>query len=115
MRRLIWRGRTLRTIQGYPEAAQGRIGHDLHRVQTGEMPADFKSMPSVGHGVYEIRVHLKDEYRVLYIANILDLVVALHCFIKKSQQTPDREIKAARKQLKQVLEELSHGQISSEE
>jgi len=29
-------------------------------------------------------------------------VIVLHAFIKKSQQTPDREIKIARKRLKEV-------------
>jgi phage-related protein len=32
-------------------------------------------------------------------------VVVLHAFIKKSQQTPDRDLKLARKRLK----ELQHG------
>ncbi len=29
-------------------------------------------------------------------------VIVLHAFIKKSQQTPDREIKLARKRLKEI-------------
>lgn len=30
-------------------------------------------------------------------------VVVLHAFIKKSQQTPDRELKLARKRMKELL------------
>ena len=29
-------------------------------------------------------------------------VVVLHAFVKKSQQTPDRELKTARKRLKEI-------------
>jgi len=30
------------------------------------------------------------------------LIVVLHAFIKKSQQTPERELKLARKRLKEI-------------
>jgi phage-related protein len=30
-------------------------------------------------------------------------VVILHAFVKKSQQTPDRELKLARKRVKEIL------------
>lgn len=71
-------------------------------------------MPAVGHGVYEIRVHLENEYRVLYVAPILDCVVVLHAFIKKTEETPQRDIKAARQELQKVLKEISYGQINDE-
>ncbi len=32
---------------------------ELLKVQVGDAPTDFKPIPSVGKGVYEIRVHLE--------------------------------------------------------
>ena len=37
-------------------AIRNAIGFQLDRVQRGEMPADFKTMPTVGSGGSEIRV-----------------------------------------------------------
>ncbi len=31
-------------------------------------------------------------------------IVVLHAFVKKTQQTPDRELKLARKRLKELLD-----------
>jgi phage-related protein len=39
-----------------PIAIRRAIGFQLQRVQRGSMPVDFKPMPAVGAGVYEIRV-----------------------------------------------------------
>jgi phage-related protein len=39
-----------------PLAIRKAIGFQLDRVQRGETPTAFKPMPTVGSGVYEIRV-----------------------------------------------------------
>jgi phage-related protein len=63
-------------------------------------------MTSVGAGVREIRV--RDEsgaYRVLYVAKFEDAVYVLHCFQKKTQATPKRDIAVAEKRYRELLKE----------
>ncbi|WP_309925812.1 type II toxin-antitoxin system RelE/ParE family toxin [Caballeronia sp. LZ033] len=55
------------------------------------MPDDFKPMPTVGAGAYEIRIHVEGEWRVLYVAKFSDAVYVLHAFQKKTQKR-DRKI-----------------------
>ena len=56
-----------------------------------------------GDGLFELRPRGRAGIgRALYCFLIGRRVVVLHAFIKKSQQTPDRELKLARKRLKEV-------------
>ena len=59
-----------------------------------------------GDGLFELRPGGKAGIgRAFYCFVVGKRVVVLHAFIKKSQQTPDRELKLARQRLK----ELQHG------
>ncbi len=60
-------------------------------------------MPTVGHGVREIRVHAENEYRVFYVAKFAEAVYVLHAFAKKTQQTAKRDIELAADRYKQLL------------
>ena len=76
------------------------------RLQRGEQPDDFKPMPSIGRGVEEIRIW--DEagtFRVIYTARIVDTVVVLHAFQKKTQTTSQRDIELARARWSQLTKE----------
>ncbi len=71
-------------------------GYQLDRVQHGLMPHDWKPMPSVGQGVYAIRVwDESDTFRVIYLARLVEAIYVLHCLHKKTQQTQKREIDIA--------------------
>jgi phage-related protein len=41
-------GNSLKCLREFPEDAMHDAGYQLERVQRGEMPDDFKSMPSIG-------------------------------------------------------------------
>ena len=57
-----------------------------------------------GDGLFELRPRGRSGIgRALYCFLISKRVVSLHAFIKKTQQTPDRELKLARKHLKELL------------
>jgi phage-related protein len=56
-------------------------------------------MPTVGAGVYEIRVHAGAEYRVFYIAKHAEGAYVLHAFEKRTRQTRQADIDLARKRL----------------
>jgi phage-related protein len=59
---------------------------------------------SLGGGLFELRPRGKSGIgRAFYSFLIGQRAVVLHAFIKKSQQTPERELKLARKRMKEVL------------
>lgn len=56
-----------------------------------------------GDGLFELRPRGREGIgRAFYCFLVGKRVVVLHAFIKKTQQTPDRELKLARKRLKEV-------------
>ena len=57
-----------------------------------------------GEGLFELRPRGKSGIgRAFYCFVIGRRAVILHAFVKKSQQTPDRELKLVRKRMKEVL------------
>ena len=81
------------------------IGQDLMRAQW-RWPVGMPLCRPMGQGLWEIRTELPSN-RIARVLLCLDegVLVALHAFIKKSQQTPDHELKVARKRMKEVRNE----------
>jgi phage-related protein len=58
---------------------------------------------ALGEGLFELRPHGRSGIgRTFYCFLVGKRVVVLHAFIKKTQQTADRELKLARKRLKEI-------------
>ena len=58
---------------------------------------------AMGDGLFELRCkNVEGIGRTFYCTMIGRKIVILHSFIKKTQETPDRELKTARKRLKEV-------------
>jgi len=92
-------------LRDFPEIARQRAGYQLHLVQSGQSPSDWKPMALVGSGCREIRVRDSgDAYRVLYVANFGDTVYVLHCFQKKSQRTAKSDIDLGKRRYAQMKE-----------
>ena len=105
MKRLEFLGDSLEQLREFPETARKEAGVQLHKVQQGIEPSDWKPMTSVGQGVREIRI--RDEagiFRVLYIAKIEDVVYVLHAFQKKTQKTRKEDIELAARRYRLVEE-----------
>lgn len=51
MKRIFFVDSSLADLQRFPLQARREAGYQLHRVQHGEMPFDWKPMPDVGMGV----------------------------------------------------------------
>jgi phage-related protein len=103
MKRVEFLGDALVELRKFPEAARKEAGVQLHKVQMGLDPSDWKPMATVGAGVREIRI--RDEagaFRVLYVANVGDAVYVLHAFQKKTQQTAKRHLDLATSRLRQI-------------
>ena len=102
MKSLTFVGSSLDDIKNFSETIRQRIGYQLHRIQQGDDPSDWKPMKSIGQGVKEIRVKVKDQFRVIYIASFSDKVYVLHAFKKKSQKTGKRDLDIAKSRLKAI-------------
>ena len=56
-----------------------------------------------GDGLFELRPRGRSGIGRAFYGFVLDRrVIVLHAFVKKSQQTPERELKLARKRLREV-------------
>ena len=88
-----WGGDSLEILSSWPQAVKDTMGFELRKVQRGEIPDIGKPMPGIGSGVWELR---EDEanvcYRLVYLPRKNDLVCVLHCFEKKTEQTPKNAV-----------------------
>ena len=106
MKPIRFAGDALAGLRAFPQAVRHDAGYQLHRIQCGEQPDDFKPMPDIGKGVEELRVRdAAGAYRVIYTARLADAVYVLHAFQKKTQRTATADIELARKRFKQVTRE----------
>lgn len=103
MKPITWLGDTHRTIKGYPDNARQEIGYNLDKIQRGRDPFDWKPMNLVGQGVKEIRIHEENEYRILYVAKFSEAVYVLHSFVKKTQQTSQKDVDLGKQRYFEML------------
>lgn len=57
MKDLEFLGNSQEDIRKFPAEARRDAGFQLHFVQMGQNPSDWKPMKTVGSGVVEIRIH----------------------------------------------------------
>lgn len=102
-----FRGTALEDLRGFPVEARRMAGFQLHRIQHGQEPDDWKPMTSIGAGVRELRVRDADgAFRVIYVAKFSDAIYVLHCFQKKSQRTSKEDTELAAIRYKQLVKGL---------
>jgi phage-related protein len=57
----------------------------------------------MGDGLFELRIHGQDGIaRVFFCTKVGRKIIMLHCFIKKTQKTPKRELDTARTRMNEV-------------
>jgi len=82
------------------------LGEAIRDLQDGMslgMPLS-RPMPSVASGVHELRV--KDAavaVRVFYVTKTAHTIVVFHAFEKRTDKTPEREIKLAQQRLREMV------------
>ena len=103
---LYWVGWSREDLRDFPEDARREAGHQLHLVQLGLYPDDYRPMPSVGSGVMDIRIHGQTEHRIFYVARFAGAVFVLHAFEKKTQRTAQKNIELGQERLKEVKQWL---------
>lgn len=102
MKPLKFMGGSLADLANFPEAARKVAGFELWQVQVGAMPSDFKPMPTVGAGAYEVRIKMQGQWRVIYVAKHDDAVYVLHCFHNTTPKTSKADIDLAGKRYKLI-------------
>ena len=106
MKPLEFLGSSRDDLCAMPDLVRHDIGFELMRVQFGGEPKNFKPMPTVGAGAYEIRV--RDEsgvYRAIYVAKFEEAIYVLHSFKKTTQQTSHHDIEIAVARYREAAEE----------
>lgn len=107
---IAWEGDSKEVISSFPVAAKQNLGFQLRLLQQGQQPTDYRAMSSVGPRVFELRD--QDErawYRVIYLSRVRDVIHVLHCFEKRSCETPRKEINTGRQRLTAVRARLIRG------
>ena len=100
---LYWIGSAREDLRAFPKAARYKAGVQLRAVQRGEHPSDFKPMPTVGSGTYEIRIRTAGAYRIFYVARFAEGVYVLHAFEKKTPKTSKQDLKIGRQRYREML------------
>jgi phage-related protein len=97
-------GRRLQgSAQLFPGRGETQFGIRLAPVATGRTANGLS--PDTIRWAGSIRLRDQDErswYRLIYLSRIRDVIYVLHCFEKRSRETPIKEINTARQRLKAV-------------
>jgi phage-related protein len=102
MKDLEFIGSSQDDLKHFPADVRRAAGFQLHYVQQGLLPTDWKPMYPVGAGAMEIRIHDGGEWRVIYVARFAHAVYVLHAFSKKTGATSKADIELARSTYREV-------------
>ena len=67
-------GTAREAVRAFPASARRRAGHELDLLQQGLEATDVKPMPTVGAGVYELRIRAGGAFRVFYVARFAEAI-----------------------------------------
>lgn len=105
VKELRWLGSSRADLRAFPADARRVAGFQLHRVQLGFDPNDWKPVAGIGAGVRELRVRTGLQHRVFYVATFAEAVYVVHAFEKKTAKTAKRHINIARARFQALLQE----------
>ncbi len=96
-------GRVLDEVQSWPVDVLADYARLLELLMVHGPSLRLPHSRAFGDGLFELRPRGRSGIgRAFFCFLSGQCVVVLHAFIKKSQQTPDNELKLARKRLKEV-------------
>ena len=88
----------------FPKGILANFLHSLELLKEFGPGIGMPHVRPVSTGLYEVRAHGKEGIgRALYCVAPERELVILHVFIKKTQKTPIKAIKLARKRMKEVM------------
>ena len=94
MKKVIYIGSVQKDIEAFSIKIRQRIMSALTviSVELELSPKEFKYMPIVGVGCYELRLKIDRQYRVFYVAKFHEAIYVLHAFVKKTEKTSKSDI-----------------------
>ena len=103
---IYWVGSSLKDLFALPDEVKREAGYQLHRVQNGLDPENWKPFQDIGPGVKEIRIYDQSgAFRVIYVAKFSEKIYVLHAFQKKTQKTNQSDINIAKTRYKAIMNE----------
>jgi phage-related protein len=103
---IYWVGTSYKDLIEFPDEAKKEAGYQLHRVQNGLDPENWKPFQAIGAGVKEIRISEDgNAFRVMYVAKLSEKIYVLHSFQKKTQKTSLQDINIAKTRYGAIVKE----------
>lgn len=91
-----WVGSSLEDLLAFPITVRKAVGYQLHKIQYGIEPDDWKPFSEIGAGVNEIRIRDNNGiYRVMYVAKFAEAFYVLHSASKNRRNKPVNMIKTS--------------------
>lgn len=111
MKDIVYYASAQKDLESFPARARQRIAQLLAMLAKGFdlQPSDFKYMPTVGMGTYELRVQTDKQYRVFYVAKFEDAIYVLHAFSKQTRETSQKELDKGRERYRALLRHQQEG------
>lgn len=98
--------RVLSEIESWPADVLADYAHLVELLVEHGPNLRLPHSRAMGGGLFELRPRGRSGIgRALYCFVLARRVVVVHAFIKKSQQTPDKDLKIARKRVKELQDE----------
>ena len=95
--------RVLEAIEAWPVDVLANYAHLVELLAEHGPDLRLPHSRAMGDGLFEIRPRGREGIgRALYCFRLGRRIVVLHAFIKKTAQTPERDLKLARKRLKEI-------------
>lgn len=108
MKKIEWNAQAKEFVRGLDRLTKLETGTQLMRIQQGERLNSplSKPMTIIHKSAHELR--LKDRggsYRIIYVLNLNDKIFIPHAFSKKTQKTPNKEIKISIQRIREFVNE----------
>ena len=95
--------RVQQTIEGWPVGIYADFFRLIVLMESNGADLRMPHSRTLGQGLFELRCKGKEGIgRAFYCTMVGREIIVLHSFIKKTQETPDKELALARKRLKEV-------------
>jgi phage-related protein len=102
----FYSGRVEAEIHTLPAGFVGRFVRYAERMEIYGPDLGMPHTRPMGDGLFELRLKAAEGIaRVFFCTVVGQQIVVLHQFVKKSEKTPKRELKIARKRMKEIRDD----------
>lgn len=104
---IFFNEKIMASLLKWPAGITAKFTHIVELIEKyGPQEVGMPFVKAIGAGLYEIRAKGKEGIgRAFFCMLIGKKVIILHCFIKKTQKTPSKDLDIAKKRFKEVCDE----------